>query len=102
VLLAVLALLAASCGEQPRGGGEGEPTAAPTATEEPTFTTLEEGILTVGSCLDYPPFESVEGGDEVGFDVDLSEEIAGRLGLTVEWVRADFVKILSAFCWVIL
>lgn len=50
----------------------------------------------VASCLDYPPFESVEGGDEVGFDVDLSEEIASRLGLEVEWVRADFDTIFTA------
>ena len=95
VILAAVSLLAA-CAEQPRGGGGGEsPTAGPTATEA-AFTTLEEGILSVGSCLDYPPFESVKNGDETGFDVDLSEEIAGRLGLEVEWVRADFDTIFTA------
>jgi polar amino acid transport system substrate-binding protein len=94
-LVAAISLLAA-CAEQPRGGGGGEtPTAGPTETT-PSFTTLEEGVLAVGSCLDYPPFESVKGGDEVGFDVDLSEEIASRLGLEVEWVRADFDTIFTA------
>ncbi len=94
-LVAALSLLAA-CAEQPRGGGGGEtPTAGPTETGA-AFTTIEEGILSVGSCLDYPPFESVKGGDEVGFDVDLSEEIASRLGLEVEWVRADFDTIFTA------
>jgi polar amino acid transport system substrate-binding protein len=62
----------------------------------PTFTTLEEGVLLVGSCLDYEPFETVEAGDEVGLDVDLTEEIASRLGLTVEWVRAEFDTIFTA------
>ena len=75
-------------------------TAATGATGEtagiPEFATLEEGVLSVGSCLDYPPFESVKAGDEIGFDIDLTEEIAGRLGLTVEWVRADFDTIFTA------
>jgi polar amino acid transport system substrate-binding protein len=88
-----MALLGTACGEEaapPTGGGD--ETASPAAE----FTTVQEGVLSVGSCLDYPPFESVEGGDEVGFDVDLSEEIASRLGLEVEWVRADFDTIFTA------
>jgi polar amino acid transport system substrate-binding protein len=73
---------------EPGGGGDESPAAS--------FTTLEDGVLKVGSCLDYPPFESVEGGDQVGFDVDMSEEIASRLGLEVEWVKADFDTIFTA------
>lgn len=85
-------LLGGACGED-----EPTTTAPPTTSpQELTFTTLEEGVLQVASCLDYPPFESVEGGDEVGFDVDLSEEIAGRLGLTVEWVTHDFDTVFTA------
>jgi polar amino acid transport system substrate-binding protein len=88
-----LALVATACAEeQPAGGGGGGGGGSP----EPSFTTLTEGVLAVGSCLDYPPFESVEGGDEVGFDVDLIEEMASRLGLEVEWVRADFDTIFTA------
>lgn len=91
--LLTLALVASACAEeQPAGGGGGGGGESP----EPAFTTLSEGVLAVGSCLDYPPFESVEGGDEIGFDVDLSEEIAGRLGLEVEWVRTDFDTIFTA------
>ncbi|HET9249437.1 MAG TPA: transporter substrate-binding domain-containing protein, partial [Actinomycetota bacterium] len=100
-LVAVFALVVASCADED-GGGETAatgPTTETGATGEtgiPSFTTLEEGTLSVGSCLDYAPFESVKAGDEVGFDVDLTEEIASRLGLTVEWVRADFDTIFTA------
>jgi polar amino acid transport system substrate-binding protein len=89
---AAVLTLAGACGEEATtgGGGGGD------GTPEPQFETLEEGILSVGSCLDYPPFESVEGGDETGFDVDLTEAIASRLGLEVEWVRADFDTIFTA------
>lgn len=109
-VLAVFALIAAACADTDEDGGETGATGATGATGEtaatgatgetgtaiPEFTTLQEGVLQVGSCLDFPPFETVEGGDEVGFDVDLTEEIASRLGLTVEWIRADFDTIFTA------
>jgi polar amino acid transport system substrate-binding protein len=90
---AAVVLVMAACAE------EAEPpqaTPTDTGTPAPTFTTLEEGVLKVGSCLEYEPFESIEGGDEVGFDVDLTEEIAKRIGLEVKWIRADFETIFTA------
>jgi polar amino acid transport system substrate-binding protein len=79
--------------EEPAGGGGG---GGGGATPEPQFTTLEEGTLQVASCLDFPPFEAVKGGDEVGFDVDMAEEVANRIGLEVQWVRADFDTVFTA------
>lgn len=93
-VLAAMAMIGTAC-----GGGDAEP-AADGATSAggsaPAITTLEEGVLSVGSCLDYPPFESVKGGDEVGFDVDVTEAIAEKLGLEVKWVRANFDTIFTA------
>jgi polar amino acid transport system substrate-binding protein len=101
-LIAVFALIVAACasnedeGPTAGTGTTGGTTAATGATGIPTFTTIEDGKLTVGSCLDYPPFESVKGGVETGFDVDITNEIASRLGLEVEWVKADFDTIFTA------
>lgn len=106
-LVALFALVVASCADED-GGGEtaatgatGETaatgaTGATGATAIPEFTTLEEGVLQVANCLDYPPFESVVDGDEVGFDIDLVEAIGERLGLTTEWIRADFDTVFTA------
>ena len=107
--LAVFALVVASCaGDEDEGGGATAATGATGATAETgatgatgetglaAFTTLTDGILQVGSCLDYPPFEAIKGGDEVGFDVELTEEIASRLGLQVEWIVANFDTIFTA------
>ena len=101
-LLAALSLVAAAC------GGDGEPgddetggTDSPTTgatdepTEEPGFTTLEEGILTVGSDIPYPPFEIREGDELSGFDIDLIREIASRLGLETEIIDTGFVGIFA-------
>jgi polar amino acid transport system substrate-binding protein len=104
--IAVFTLAFAACAGNENDAGETGPTAATGETAAtgatgetgaiPEFTTLEEGVLQVGNCLDYPPFESVVDGDEVGFDIDLVEEVAGRIGLEVEWVRADFDTVFTA------
>lgn len=97
-LLAVLLVAFAACGgggdetdDGTDAGGDGG-----TETEAPAFTTLEEGVLLIGSCLDYKPFEFVKDGDEQGFDVDLAEEIAARMGLEPQWVTANFDTIFTS------
>lgn len=95
-LVAVFAaglLVFAACGDD---GGDDPGGNGGNGGNEASFETLEEGILQVGSCLDYPPFESVKGGDEVGFDIDLSEALAEELDLEVQWVRADFDTIFTS------
>jgi polar amino acid transport system substrate-binding protein len=84
-----LLLLGAACREetQPADGGGG--------TGAPQVTTLEEGILTIGTDLPYPPFEYREGGEMAGFDVEIMEEIANRLGLEPEWVDSPFDTIFT-------
>ena len=57
-----------------------------TASTDAAVTTLQDGVLTVGSNLTFPPFDTVDdNGTPDGFDVKLIEAIAEKLGLTVEW-----------------
>ncbi|MGH2786774.1 MAG: basic amino acid ABC transporter substrate-binding protein [Actinomycetota bacterium] len=93
-VLGALAMTLAACGSEEDDNG----TTGGGGPEEPQFETLEEGVLQVGSCLDYRPFEYFEKGSEepTGFDVELTEAIAEQLGLEVEWVRADFDTIFTA------
>jgi polar amino acid transport system substrate-binding protein len=44
----------------------------------------------VASCLDYAPFEVVKGGNPEGFDIDVTDAIAAKLGVTVKWLKTDF------------
>jgi ABC-type amino acid transport substrate-binding protein len=89
---AAVVLLAAACREEaPTGGGGG----GGGGTTEPELTTLEEGILTVGTDMPYAPFESREGGEVVGFDADIINEIATRIGLETEWVDSPFDTIFT-------
>jgi len=101
VLLSALALLAAACGQEEQPGGTGTATGTGTGTEAagegeiPEFETIEEGILTVGSDIPYPPFEFRKGGEETGFDIDLINEIATRLELETEIVDTSFDTIFT-------
>jgi polar amino acid transport system substrate-binding protein len=79
-------VLAAGCGDD--DGGDGAATGG-------GFTTIEEGVLTVGSDIPFPPFEFRESGELTGFDVELIEELGGRLDLRVRWVDTSFDTIFT-------
>ena len=68
-----------------------------TAGTDAAVTTLQDGVLTVGSNLTFPPFEMVDdNGTPDGFDVKLIEAIAEKLGLTVEWQDMEFGALVAA------
>jgi polar amino acid transport system substrate-binding protein len=55
------------------------------------------GVIKVGTSADYPPFESVDSnGNKVGFDIELMNEVANRLGVKVEWVDMPFDSLIAA------
>lgn len=53
-------------------------------------------VLKVGVCADYKPFEYFENGQIVGFDIDLFNEVAKRLGKTAVYEDMSFDAILGA------
>lgn len=98
---AVLMLVAAACGKKNDTGSGPSVTTEPssTASASPTVAaldTVKEGTLTVGSCLDYKPFEYTENGVLKGFDVEIMQAIADNLGLQLEWTKHDFETIFTA------
>ena len=98
VSLLALVVLAAACGEE-------EPTdaGAPDSSDngesgEQELPVVEEGVLTVGSDIPYPPFEFEEAGELTGFDVEIVREVAERLGLENPddaWISTDFGTIFQ-------
>jgi len=99
-LVLALALVAAACGDDDDATTTTAPdattaTSAATTTEAPAGLTQTEGVLKVGSDIPFPPFEDFDGDNVVGFDADLVNEMADRLGLTVEWVDTDFDTIFT-------
>lgn len=58
---------------------------------------LNEGTLTVGASIDYPPYESYasDGVTPVGFDVDLAHAVGTLLGLEVKFIDTSFEGIFG-------
>lgn len=63
---------------------------------EKSKMTQEAGVLRVGSETTFPPFEFTEGDKYVGFDVDLSEAIAKKLGMKMEFKSMGFDALIPA------
>jgi ABC-type amino acid transport substrate-binding protein len=72
-----LALVAAGCGGSSSGGGGGS----------------EGEALTVGSDIPYPPFEQGKPGHYTGFDVELMDAIAKKMGRKAEFQDTSFETI---------
>lgn len=87
LLIAVLTLgFAASC-----GGGSEEP------AEDTSLADIQSaGVMRVGMCPEYPPFESINAdGDIEGFDVDLANAVGEILGVKVEFVNTPYEGLIA-------
>ncbi len=58
--------------------------------------SCRRGRIVVGTGADYPPFTDVEDGQIVGFDIDLANEIAARLGYEVVYKVLLFDDIIPS------
>ena len=79
-LVALLAIF--GCGGGSAGGGGGGEGGKDLLQE-----VKDRGMLRVSTDPAYPPQSfQTESGDFKGFDIDVAEEIAKRLGVEVEWI----------------
>ncbi len=55
------------------------------------------GEITAGTAPGFPPFEMKEGGELVGFDIDLLEAVVGQIGYELaEWNEFEFSSLIPA------
>jgi lysine-arginine-ornithine-binding protein len=56
----------------------------------------QSGELRVGTDATYPPFETVEGDEYSGFDIDLVNAIAREMGVRARFINSGFDGIFPA------
>jgi polar amino acid transport system substrate-binding protein len=56
----------------------------------------DEHILYVATSSDNPPYEHMNHGKMVGFDIDLMHEIGKYLGKEIEFINVEFHGLLAA------
>jgi polar amino acid transport system substrate-binding protein len=101
-LVLAVALVAAGCGDDGTGGGSTETTAgAAPAVDEALAAKVpaaikSDGKIGIGTDASYAPneFLDTDGKTVIGFDVDLFDAIAAKLGLKTEWQSATFDAII--------
>ena len=100
MLAAIMVLAMVSCGGKKDEADTTEDKA--NDTTEPAkeynvkdFNLVNEGVLTVGAEIGYPPFEQYadDGVTAIGYDVDLANAIGKKLGLEVKFIDTAFDKI---------
>ena len=86
--LSVMMLLSfAACAAKP---AEEAPAADAAASVDMSGVTLmQDGVLTVGMEIGYPPFEDFaeDGTTPIGYDVDFAKALSEKLGVTVNFVN---------------
>jgi polar amino acid transport system substrate-binding protein len=94
--------LVSGCGGSSSGGG-GKQTVntqssadAALAAKVPT-AVKSDGTITIGVDSTYAPSEflDTDGKTVIGFDVDVFDAVAAKLGLKTKWVTADFGTIIA-------
>jgi polar amino acid transport system substrate-binding protein len=66
------------------------------ARAETAWEKIERtGVITYANGSNYPPMEFMQDGKNVGFNIDMGEEIAKRLGKKAEWVIVEFKGIIA-------
>lgn len=56
----------------------------------------DEDVWVVGTSADNPPYEYMENGEIVGFDIDFILEIGKHLGKRIEFKNMEFHSLLAA------
>ncbi|HEX5877901.1 MAG TPA: transporter substrate-binding domain-containing protein, partial [Actinomycetota bacterium] len=96
-LVLAMALVAAGCGDdgETTGGGTTDTTAAAPAVDEALAAKVPDAIksdgkVLIGTDASYAPneFLDADGKTVVGWDVDLFNAVAAKLGLQTEWQSA--------------
>ncbi|MFJ8578763.1 ABC transporter substrate-binding protein [Micromonospora sp. NPDC093277] len=99
---ALLALSIAGCGQeeatdQPGGGPSVTATADSGLAAKVPDAIKADGKIVVGSDTSYAPAEFLDndGKTAIGFDIELFNAVAAKLGLKAEFVSADFGAIIT-------
>ena len=57
---------------------------------------IKSGKITVATNAEFAPFESVEGAEYVGIDIDIAKAIADYLGVEVEIKNMEFDSVVTS------
>lgn len=96
LLTAMMAIAAVSCAPASESSSQAEESSAAENEGASEFTTATEGVLTMATNAEFPPYEYYEGDTVTGIDVEIAQAIAAKLGLTLQVEDMEFDSVISA------
>lgn len=64
-------------------------------TQEGTASETTGQVYKIGSDMTFPPFESMENGQAVGFDIDIAQQIFAQSGDQATFVDSRFSNLIT-------
>ena len=102
LLVLTMAVAFAGCGSTPQagdaeGGNESNADSVSTTEVSDGGDILSDGVLTVCTNAEFPPFEYVgDDGEPDGFDIALIKAIGDKLGVEVEVENMEFDSLVAS------
>ena len=76
---------------------EADATEADTTEEAAVSEAIADGVLTVGTNAEFPPFEYVgDDGEADGFDIALIKAVGEKMGVEVQVENMEFASLVSS------
>lgn len=77
--------------------GDEDADASENTIDMSNVTLINDGVLTIGAEIGYPPFEDFadDGTTPIGFDVDFAKALGEKLGVDVNFINTSFDGILG-------
>jgi polar amino acid transport system substrate-binding protein len=103
LVLAVFTMVAVACGDEPEpagSSGTGSDTASPAAEQDLLARIQADGVIRVATDQKYKPqsWFDTKTNEWKGFDVDVANEVASRLGVTAEIAHQEW-DLVTAGSW---
>ena len=106
LLLTVFALVAAACSDEPEtttpggSGATGTSSESPAAEQDLLARIQADGVIRVATDQKYKPqsWYDTKSGEWKGFDVEVAQEVAKRLGVTAEIEHQEW-DLVTAGSW---
>ena len=67
---------------------------APVARADVLADVKAAGVMKVGTETEFAPFDYIDAGEHVGFNVDLFDAVGKRMGVRIQWVTLPWDGVL--------
>ena len=94
-IMSALAVLVAMVLVVGCGSSDDDSSSSSSSSDSVSSELITEGTLTVGTDTPYPPFEFGKAPDYDGFDIDMTNAIAEKLGLETKYQDTAFDTIFT-------